>query len=141
MQHIDTALTDEQCDRLVALTMDKLAQKHSTPNGAMHAVDLNPSVTEHHALRRSIVRAAYELGKLAGVIPPNVVLSRALTALGEVQDATEWAEKGIIEWRSEALRFKGLHHDCATQLRVALRERDEALRVRSNTGLGITGGG
>jgi hypothetical protein len=50
----------------------------------------------------------------------------AMAALGEAQDATEWAEKGVVEWRSEALRFKGLHHDCATQLRVALRERDEA---------------
>ena len=72
-------LTDEQCDRLVALTMDKLAQKHSTPNGAMHAVDLNPSITEHHALRRSIVRTAYELGKLAGGMTPNAANNRSAT--------------------------------------------------------------
>ena len=64
-------LTDEQCDRLVALTMDKLAQKHSDQYGAMHALDLNPSITEHHSLRRSVVRAAYELGKLVGGMPPN----------------------------------------------------------------------
>jgi hypothetical protein len=64
-------LTDDQCDRLVALTMDKLAQEHGTRNGAMHAIDLNPSITEHHSLRRSIVRAAYELGKLAGGTQPN----------------------------------------------------------------------
>jgi hypothetical protein len=64
-------LTDEQCDRLVALTMDKLAAKHSTANGRMHALDMNPSITEHHSLRRSVVRAAYELGKLAGGVQPN----------------------------------------------------------------------
>ncbi|MFN8995339.1 MAG: hypothetical protein ACK5X3_16965 [Pseudomonadota bacterium] len=54
-------LSDEQCDRLVALTMDKLAAK----NG-IHALDLDDSLTNHHSLRRSIVRAAFELGKTAG---------------------------------------------------------------------------
>lgn len=64
-------LSDDQCDILVAMTMDKLAKKHSTPNGAMHALDMNPSITEHHSLRRSIVRAAYDLGKIAGGVQQN----------------------------------------------------------------------
>jgi hypothetical protein len=54
------ALTDDQCDRLVALTMDKIAAKHN-----MHALELNADLREHHALRRAIVRAAYMLGQLA----------------------------------------------------------------------------
>ena len=61
-------MTDEQCDRLVALTMDRLANKY---NSGMRGIDLNPSITEHHSLRRSIVRTAYELGKLAGETQPN----------------------------------------------------------------------
>ena len=73
----DHDLTDDQCDQLVALAMDKLAQNYSTPNGEMHAVDLNPSVIEHHALRRSIVRSAYKIGKLVGGLTPNASLTGA----------------------------------------------------------------
>lgn len=57
-------LTDDQCDRLVAKVMDKLAAKHSDQYGATHAMDLNPSITEHHTLRCSVVQAAYMLGAL-----------------------------------------------------------------------------
>jgi hypothetical protein len=63
-------LSDEQCDRIVALTMDKIAAKHN-----MHALDLNSDVQVHHGLRRSIVRAAYELGKL---VPTASAPSHAL---------------------------------------------------------------
>ena len=51
-------LSDKQCDRLVAMAMDALAKKYG-----MCADDLNPDIMEHHSLRRSIVRVAYELGK------------------------------------------------------------------------------
>jgi hypothetical protein len=57
-------LTDDQCDRLVAKVMDKLAAKHSDQYGTMHAMDLNPSITAHHTLRHALVRAAYMLGAL-----------------------------------------------------------------------------
>ena len=65
-------LSDEQCDRLVAKVMDKLAEKHST---FTNALDLNPNIAEHHTLRRSIVQAAYMLGALemqAGRILPSL---------------------------------------------------------------------
>lgn len=65
MDNSQHTLTDDQCDHLVALTMDKLASKHSSKYGTTHALDLNPSITEHHSLRRSIVRAAYALGLAA----------------------------------------------------------------------------
>ena len=59
-------LSDDQCDRLVALVMDKLAAMHSDKYGLTHVLDLNPSITAHHSLRRTIVRAAYEVGKQVG---------------------------------------------------------------------------
>lgn len=36
--------------------------------------------------------------------------------------ALQWAKATI----DEVARLRALHHDCATQLRVALQERDEA---------------
>ena len=51
--------TNEQCDRLVALTMDKLAKTHG-----YHAMHLNADVREHGSLRRGIVRTAYMLGAM-----------------------------------------------------------------------------
>ena len=50
----------------------------------------------------------------------------AKQALDKMQDAAELAEKGIVEWREKCLRFKALHHDCATQLRLAFKDRDDA---------------
>lgn len=58
-------LTDDQCDLLVADVLDKLAKKASKKYSPMHACDLNPNITEHHALRRDLVREAYMLGALA----------------------------------------------------------------------------
>lgn len=63
--------TDEQCDRIVALTMDKLASKRRDQYGDMHALDLNPNIMEHHSLRRSIVRAAYMLGEIGSRAAPD----------------------------------------------------------------------
>ena len=57
-------MTDDQCDRLVAKVMDKLAAKGCNQYGTMHASDLNPNITEHHSLRRGIVQAAYLLGAI-----------------------------------------------------------------------------
>jgi hypothetical protein len=57
-------LSDDQCDLLVAKVLDKLAAKASNQYGLMHALDLNPSITEHHTLRRGLVRAAYMLGAM-----------------------------------------------------------------------------
>lgn len=51
-------LSDEACDRLVAATMDELARERE-----MHALELNPDITTHHTLRRSLVRAAVKLGR------------------------------------------------------------------------------
>jgi hypothetical protein len=69
----DMPLTDDQCDRLVAKVMDKLAAKHSDQYGTTHAMDLNPSITEHHTLRRSVVQAAYMLGAMEAnaLLPEN----------------------------------------------------------------------
>ncbi len=61
-------LSDDACDRLVAATMDKLAQK-AGGEFPMHALDLNPDIMAHHTLRRSIVRVAYELGKTVAAVP------------------------------------------------------------------------
>jgi hypothetical protein len=55
--------TDDQCDRLVSLTMEKLAAKGCDQYGDMTWTDLNPNIVEHHALRRSIVRVAYGAGE------------------------------------------------------------------------------
>lgn len=55
-----TELSDEACDSLVAKTMDKIAEK----NG-VHALDLQTDISAHSSLRRSIVRTAFELGKLS----------------------------------------------------------------------------
>lgn len=63
--------TDEQCDRLVALTMDKLAAKGCDQYGDIHALDLNPNIMEHHSLRRSIVRTAYMLGGIEAQAAPD----------------------------------------------------------------------
>ena len=57
-------LTDNQCDRLVLKVMEKLAAGASDQYGTVRAADLNPNITEHHSLRRSIVQAAYILGSL-----------------------------------------------------------------------------
>lgn len=54
--------TEDQCDQLVAKVMDNIAAKASDQYGTVHALDLNPSITEHHTLRRGLVRAAYMLG-------------------------------------------------------------------------------
>jgi DnaJ-domain-containing protein 1 len=58
------AMTEYHCDRLTAKVMDKLAEKASDQYGAIHAMDLNPSITAHHTLRHALVRAAYMLGAL-----------------------------------------------------------------------------
>ena len=63
--------TNEQCDRLVALTMDKLAATGCGQYGDRHALDLNPNIMEHHSLRRSIVRAAYMLGEIEAQAAPD----------------------------------------------------------------------
>lgn len=68
-------LSDEQCDRLVAVTMDVLAAKVDA-----HAFDLNRDIMEHHTLRRSIVRVAYNLGKAAEKVP-NAEIERLRAAL------------------------------------------------------------
>ena len=57
-------MTNDHCDRLVAKVMDKIAAKASDQYRTVHARDLNPNITEHHALRRGIVQAAYLLGAL-----------------------------------------------------------------------------
>lgn len=59
--------TDDQCDRLVSLTMEKLAAKGCDQYGDMTCTDLNPNIMEHHALRRSIVRVAYGAGEAEAI--------------------------------------------------------------------------
>lgn len=50
------ALTDDECDALVARTMDEVAKA----KGLDHAMNLNADITQSHTLRRAIVRAAVE---------------------------------------------------------------------------------
>ena len=45
-------LTDDECDKLAAQTMDRIADAKG-----MHALDLNPNILEHHTLRRELIRA------------------------------------------------------------------------------------
>jgi len=63
--------TDDQCDRLVSLTMEKLAAKGCDQYGDMTWTDLNPNIVEHHALRRSIVRVAYGAGEAEAIAAWN----------------------------------------------------------------------
>ena len=51
-----------QCDKLVERVMSKLASKH---NPAMSSQDLNPNIMTHHALRHSIVQAAFMAGTIS----------------------------------------------------------------------------
>lgn len=55
-------LDHARCDELVERVMSKLASKH---NPAMQSHDLNPNIMTHHALRRSIVQAAYMVGAMS----------------------------------------------------------------------------
>lgn len=52
--------TDEECDKLVAQTMDKVAAAKD-----MHATEINPDITTHWTLRRAIVRAALKAAHAA----------------------------------------------------------------------------
>lgn len=50
-------LSDDDCDKLAAQAMDRLAASKPQP---FHALDLNANITEHHSLRRALIRAGFE---------------------------------------------------------------------------------
>jgi hypothetical protein len=67
-------MTDEQCDRLVDKVMESLARKYAE---TMPVECLNSDIKKHPALGRSVVRAAYMLGKMAGEAQPNARITSA----------------------------------------------------------------
>ena len=52
-------ITDDQCDQLVVHVMIKIAAQ----TGIADAKTVDPSIVEHHELRRNLVRFAYMLGQ------------------------------------------------------------------------------
>ena len=97
--------TDEQCDRIVALTMDKLAAKGCDQYGDMHALDLNPNIMEHHSLRRSIVRAAYGVGEAEAISAWNRRAQPEPAASADPsRDAYEGCREDLLDWKRRALK-------------------------------------
>ena len=90
--------TDEQCDRIVALTMDKLAAKGCDQYGDMHALDLNPNIMEHHSLRRSIVRAAYGVGEAEAIATWNRRAQPEPAAPSVAPEPVAWTTLIEIDW-------------------------------------------
>lgn len=61
------ALTDDECDAIVARVMDEVAKA----KGLEHAMHLNADITTQHTLRRAIVRAS---ARALAAIPEGFVL-------------------------------------------------------------------
>jgi hypothetical protein len=61
-------LTDEQCDRLMRVVTAAMAKKYAA---GMPVECLNTDIAKHPALGRSLVRAAFMLGKTAVETQPN----------------------------------------------------------------------
>ena len=82
------ALTDEECDAIVARVMDEVAKA----KGLEHAMHLNADITTQHTLRRAVVRASARA--LAAIPEPTMTLDGltpaqfALRELYEFQEAT-----------------------------------------------------
>lgn len=52
-------LTDDDCDRIAAQVIDKIAASHG-----LHGLELNTDIRHHNTLRRALIRAAYAFNKV-----------------------------------------------------------------------------
>ena len=107
----DLIPTDDQCDLLTAKVLDKIAAKASDQYGAMRAVDLNPSITEHHTLRRGVVRAAYMLGSMRQPLTDDAVLK--MWRLSNFRGSG-----GQADWFAEGIRAAERAHGIGARIQL-----------------------